>query len=317
MENKIKIGISTCILGEPVRFDGGHKHDKYVTQTLGQYFEWVSVCPEVELGLGTPRPTLRFELSDSGPRLVQPKTGLDLTDKMEAYAAKRVRRVEKQTIYGYILKSKSPSCGMERIKVYKGHGISPNNNGVGVFANRLMEAMPNLPVEEDGRLCDPTLRENWIGRVFAYHALRTELHPRPSVGKLVKFHTRHKFTVLSHCQTTYRELGRLVAGAKKRPISDVLADYEALFMAALKKRATSRKHVNVMQHMIGFFKKQLDSEVRQEILSAVEDYRDGSVPVIVPITLIKHYAKILKVDYLIDQSYLNPHPKELGLRSRI
>lgn len=300
-----------------MRFDGGHKHDRYITGTLGRYFEWVSVCPEVEIGLGTPRPTLRFEKVDGEPRLVQPKLGTDLTEKMDKYSRKRVKRLAKQDIYGYILKSKSPSCGMERIKIYNGHGVSPSTKGVGLYAKQLMESFPNLPIEEDGRLCDPVLRENWVNRVFAYYRFQQELGARPTVGKLVSFHSRFKFTVLSHCHASYRKMGPLVANAKKRPIKEVITEYETLFMEALKKRATAAKHVNVMEHMLGFFKKDLSAKVRKEILTTIKDYRSEIVPVIVPITIIRHYAQILGVEYLTNQSYLNPHPKELALRSRI
>jgi len=314
---KIRIGISSCLVGQNVRFDGGNKRDRYITDTLSNYFHWVPVCPEVELGLGTPRPTLRFQKIDKDVRLIQPATGKDLTDEMAEFAEKRVKKLKGETIYGYVLKSRSPSCGKGGIKIYKGHAIRPATNGIGLYAKRLIGDWPNLPVEDEGRLCDPVLRENWINQVFAYYSFQSSLFPRPTVGKLVKFHSSYKFTILSHCNTTYRQLGPLVAGAKKHPIKSVVEEYENLFMAALKKRATAAKHVNVMEHMIGFFKKELDSNTRKEILVSVEDFRKGIVPVIVPITLIKHYARVLKIDYLMDQSYLSPHPKELALRSSI
>jgi uncharacterized protein YbgA (DUF1722 family)/uncharacterized protein YbbK (DUF523 family) len=316
-DQKIKIGISTCLLGERVRFDGGHKHDKYITTSLGQFFEWIAICPEVELGLGTPRPSLRFEMMGQQPRLMQPQTSLDITDAMSKFSERKVKKLQKQEIYGYILKSRSPSCGLERIKVYRGHAVRPFTNGVGLYAQHLIEALPNLPIEDDGRLCDPVIRENWISRVFAYHAFHNEVYPRPSVGKLVKFHTKYKFTILSHCTVSYKALGQLVAQAKPRPITEVCQDYETLFMSALKKKATAAKQVNVMEHMLGFFKKSLDSEVRQEIGASIQDYRAGFVPLIVPITLLKHYAQIQGTEYLIGQSYLSPHPKQLALLSHI
>jgi uncharacterized protein YbgA (DUF1722 family)/uncharacterized protein YbbK (DUF523 family) len=316
-DQKIKIGISTCLLGERVRFDGGHKHDKYITTSLGQFFEWIAICPEVELGLGTPRPTLRFEMVGQQPRLMQPQTSLDITDAMAKYAEKKVTKLQKQEIYGYILKSRSPSCGLERIKVYRGHAIRPFTNGVGLYAQHLIKALPNLPIEDDGRLSDPVLRENWISRVFAYYAFHNEVFPRPSVGKLVKFHTKYKFTILSHCTTSYRAMGQLVATAKTAPIAEVCQEYETAFMTALKKRATAVKQVNVMEHMLGFFKKNLEPEVRKEILASIQDYRAGFVPLIVPITLIRHYAQIQGIEYLMGQSYLSPHPKQLALLSHI
>ncbi len=316
-KDKIPIGISSCLLGESVRFNGGHKHDKYITGTLGQYFEWIPVCPEVELGLGTPRPTLRLELRDKNPHLIQPKTEADITSQMEKYASKRIKKIQKQSIYGYILKSKSPSCGMGKVKIYRGHGVSPLHSGIGLFAKHLMEAIPNLPVEEEGRLCDPALRENWVSRVFAYYVFQTQVVNRPTVGKLVEFHSTHKFSILSHCEVTYRKLGVIVAEAKKRPIKTVVSEYENLFMTALKKRSTIAKNVNVMQHMVGFFKKKLNSLTKQQIAAVILDYRNGIVPIIVPITLIKHYSTILDIEYLLQQSYLGPHPKELALMTRI
>lgn len=317
IKDKIPIGISTCLLGEQVRFDGGHKRDRYITEILGQYFEWLSICPEVEIGLGIPRPTLRLERGGEGPRLIQPKTDSDLTEVMERFSQRRAKALQNRVIFGYLLKSKSPSCGMSRVKVYRGYGERPSTNGVGLFAKELMKALPNLPVEDEGRLCDPALRENWVNRVFAYHAFHHEVRVRPSLGKLVKFHTRYKFTILSHCDSTYRALGPLVADGKRHPIGKLIADYESLFMQAIKKKSTVKKNVNVMEHMLGFFKKLLDPLVRREILQSIGDYRQGVVPVIVPITLIKHYATILNVDYLCQQSYLNPHPKELALRSSL
>ena len=316
-DDKIRVGISSCLLGELVRYDGNHKRDGYITDTLGKYFEWVSICPEADGGLGVPRPSLRYERIDGEVRLMQPQTNLDVTDKVAKFSKNRIKKLAKQNIYGYILKGRSPSCGMERIKVYRGHAVRPETNGVGIYAKELMASLPNLPVEEEGRLHDPVLRENWINRVFTYYSFHRSLFPRPSVGKLVQFHTRYKFTILPHCESTYRTLGRLVADAKQRPILEVVGEYETLLMGALKKKATPARQVNVMEHLVGFFKKQLEPKVREEIRKSIADYRAEIVPMIVPITLIKHYAEILGIDYLTEQSYLNPHPKELSLRSKI
>jgi uncharacterized protein YbgA (DUF1722 family)/uncharacterized protein YbbK (DUF523 family) len=312
----IRIGISSCLLGQPVRFDGGHKRDRYLTDTLGQYFQWVPVCPEVELGLGTPRETIRLVQFDDAVRLTATKTGEDITRSMQSFARRRVGDLGDERLSGYILKSRSPSCGMERVKVYQPKGPA-RNTGRGLFAEALMERFPNLPVEEEGRLCDPRLRENWIDRVFAYHALSGLWTRRWTVGHLVRFHTRHKLVLLAHSPEAYGRLGRLVAEAKRVPRAELRSRYETEFMAAMKKIATIKKNTNVLQHMLGYFKRDLDAASRHELLSLIEDYRREIVPLIVPLTLIKYFVRILDVSYLQDQAYLSPHPRELALRNHV
>lgn len=314
---KIPIGISSCLVGQKVRHDGASKTSHYITDTLGQYFDWISFCPEVSVGMGVPRPTIHLELIEEDTRLICPTTGEDWTERMKQNSDKELDKILKKEIFGYILKSKSPSCGMERVKIYRGHAIRPYTNGVGVHAELLKSKAPNLPVEEEGRLCDPILRENWINRVFAYYSFKKEVCYKPTVGKLVTHHSRWKFNVLSHCNVTYSNLGRLVANAKGKSLSEVLKEYENEFMAALTKRSTPSKHVNVMEHMVGFFKKKLDSKAKSSLHQSIEDYKSGYVPIIVPITLIRHYASLFGEEYLLEQSYLNPHPKELALLSLI
>jgi uncharacterized protein YbgA (DUF1722 family)/uncharacterized protein YbbK (DUF523 family) len=316
-DEPIRIGISTCLLGQKVRFDGGHKHDRYLTDTLGQYFEWVPVCPEVEVGLPVPRPTLRLEMHDGQLRLFMPKKARDLTRPMRAYAKRRVRELQNENLSGYLLKKASPSCGMERVRVYQGEGRPPIRNGRGLFAEALMDRFPNLPVEEEGRLHDPPLRENWITRVFAYHRLGELWGRRWGIGDLVRFHTAHKFLLLAHSPKDYRELGRVVAEAKSLARTTLRTTYENQFMSALSKRATRAKNTNVLQHILGFFKKDLDRACRQELLGHIQDYRRGLVPLVVPITLVSHYVRLLDVAYLSDQVYLSPHPKELALRNHV
>jgi len=312
-ESPIRIGISSCLLGQKVRFDGQHKHDRYVTDTLGQYFEWVPVCPEVELGLGTPRETIQLVQLEDSINLQSTRTQIDLTKRMRSFAKKRVKQLDDEDLTGYILKKDSPSCGMERVKVHQPKG-SPKRVGV---AEALLERFPNLPVEEEGRLCDPKLRENWIERVFAYHALKELWRKRWKVGDLVDFHTRYKFTLLSHSEKEYRQLGKLVAAAKSVPRSELRQQYSELFMAGMKKIATTKKNCNVLQHIIGFFKKELDLRSKQELISHIEDYRQRVVPLVVPLMLIAHYVRLLDVPYLRNQVYLNPHPKELALRNHV
>lgn len=312
----IRIGISSCLLGQEVRFDGGHKHDRYLTGTLSPYFEWVPVCPEVEIGLGTPRETIRLVQIGDATRLRTTKTCVDLTDRMQSYSTRRVAALANENLSGYIFKKDSPSCGMERVKLYQESGPA-KRAAIGMFASAFLERFPNLPVEEEGRLCDPRLRENWVERVFVYHALQQLWASRWRVGSLVTFHTRYKFVLLAHDEKKYRELGRLVADAKSMPRDELRETYELMFMVALKRIATARKNVNVLQHMLGFFSKQLDAASRLELVTCIEDYHRGLVPLIVPMTLLRHYVRILDVEYLRDQIYLNPHPKELALRNHV
>jgi uncharacterized protein YbgA (DUF1722 family)/uncharacterized protein YbbK (DUF523 family) len=312
----IRIGISQCLLGEQVRFDGGHKLDRFITLTLGQYFEWIPVCPEVELGLGIPRETLRLVQLEEGTGLVMPKSGRDWTREMTEYAKKRVAKLAGEELTGYILKSDSPSCGMERVRVYAPNGM-PTRNGIGLFARELLRYFPDLPIEEEGRLSDPRLRENWIERVFAYHRLRSLWKSKWTIGDLVDFHTAHKLVLLAHSPKTYGDLGRLVAVSKKTSRQELRRQYQASFMAALKILATRGRNTNVLQHMAGYFKKQLDDGSRQELQEHITDYRNSYVPLIVPVTLIKHYVRQFGVSYLAGQVYLNPHPKELALLNHV
>jgi uncharacterized protein YbgA (DUF1722 family)/uncharacterized protein YbbK (DUF523 family) len=313
----VRIGISACLLGRKVRYDGGHKHDRYLTDTLGQYFEWVPVCPEVELGLPVPRPTLRLERHGGQLRMVMPAEGRDLTEPMRSYARSRAAALEAENLSGYLLKKDSPSCGMDRVKVFQGEGQAPDRKGRGLFAEAILTRFPNLPVEEEGRLHDPSLRENWVTRVFAYHRLRSLWTGRWTVGDLVRFHTAHKLLLLAHSPKEYRELGRLVAAAKTCGRRELRTTYETQFMGALSKTATRAKNTNVLQHILGFFKRDVDAASRQELVSHVEDYRRGLVPLVVPLVLVAHYVRMLGVDYLRDQFYLNPHPKELALRNHV
>lgn len=315
VEQKIPVGISACLLGQKVRYDGEAKLNPYITETLGQYFHWVPICPEAEAGLGTPRPSMHFEEDGDDIKLVQPKTGLDLTQKMTEFSTSRVAKVGPYDIYGYILKARSPSCGMERVKVYRGHGVRPHTNGTGVFAKALKEQHPLLPLEEEGRLCDPVLRENWVKRVFSRYQFHRALFPEPSMGKLVDFHARYKFAVLCHDEVIYRTMGRLVGQTEKKDLAAILVEYEDLLMNALAKKATPAKHTNVLEHLYGFFKKVLSKAAREAVLGTIRDYQEGFVPLIVPITLLRHYAVLHEMDYLMNQTYLNPHPKRLALLS--
>ncbi len=312
-----RVGISACLLGKAVRFDGGHKRDPFLVETFARFVEWVPVCPEVEVGLGVPRPTLRLQYEDGETRLVVPSTGADLTARMRRWAHKRAAELEQEDLSGFVLKKDSPSCGVFRVKVYRPEGGMPARSGTGLFAAALRERFPHLPVEEEGRLHDPRLRENFVERVFAYQRLRALFHGRWTVGDLVRFHTAHKLQLLSHAPALYAELGRVVARAGDYPRAELRQRYCDGFMQALAVLATPRRHANVLQHIAGYLREGLDSAVRQEIARLIEDYRQGLVPLVVPLTLLHHYTRRLRVEYLLGQTYLEPHPRELMLRNHV
>lgn len=311
----IRIGISSCLLGCKVRFDGGHKKDDFLVNTFGRWVKWVPVCPEVEVGMGTPRESIRLVRSAEGIRLVAPKSGKDWTGAMTEYSRRRVRELEAADLCGYVLKKDSPSCGMERVKVY-GDGM-PTKSGRGVFAEILLDHSPDLPVEEEGRLCDPRLRDNFVERVFAFRRLKDHFSGRWTVGTLVAFHTAHKLQLMAHSPEVYTELGRMVAGAKGVPREKLEVEYRTAFMQGLKILATARRNTNVMQHMAGYFREHLDGDARAELHELIAEYRQGLVPLVVPITLFRHHVRRHHVDYLQGQTYLEPHPRELMLRNHV
>lgn len=312
----LRLGISACLLGDEVRFDGGHKRDAFLADVLGAHVEWVRVCPEVEVGMGTPRETLRLIRDGSRLRMVTTRTGVDHTEAMEAWARKRADELAAEDLSGYVLKKDSPSCGMERVKVFDGTR-TPVRNGRGLFADALIGRLPNLPVQEEGRLLDPRIRENFIERVFAYRRLRDLFRGPWTTGALVEFHTAQKMSLLAHSAAGYRQLGTLVADAASKPREELRAQYETLFMRTLASMATPRRHANVLMHMAGHFKKRLDASSKRELLACIDEYRRGLVPLVVPITLVRHYVRTLDVPYLAGQTYLEPHPRELMLRNHV
>jgi len=312
----IRIGVSSCLLGREVRWDGGHKRDAFLTEQLDPFVEWVPVCPEVELGLGIPREPIRLVRRGGGAALVASRSGADLTERMQRWSERRVRMLASLELSGYVLKSRSPSCGMERVPIENTKGMK-EKAARGAFAAVLLDALPALPVEEEGRLHDPRLRENWIERVFAHRRLRSLFGTRWSVGGLVEFHTAHKLQLLAHAPARYRDLGRLVARAKRIARGELRDRYERGFMEALRVIATPRRQVNVLQHVLGFFRDRLDRASRRELAAVIDDYGRGLVPLVVPITLVRHHVRCLDVAYLAHQVYLEPHPKELMLRNRV
>jgi uncharacterized protein YbgA (DUF1722 family)/uncharacterized protein YbbK (DUF523 family) len=316
MLTKIKLGISACLLGEEVRFDGGHKLDRFITETLGKFVDFVPVCPEVECGLGIPREAMHLVAAPDGPRLVTVRTGVDHTERLLAWARKRVEELEREELCGFIFKSDSPSSGMERVKIYSGKGMAAKT-GVGLFAREFMHHFPLLPVEEEGRLHDPGLRENFLERLFTLKRWRDTLALGPKPGHLVDFHTRHKLLIMSHSPKHYELLGKLVAQIKGIPQPELYEHYQTQLMEALRLKTTIKKNVNVLLHVMGYFKKNLSSAEKEELLEIIDEFRKEYIPLIVPVTLLNHYVRKYEQPYLKDQYYLHPHPIELKLRNHV
>jgi uncharacterized protein YbgA (DUF1722 family)/uncharacterized protein YbbK (DUF523 family) len=311
---KIKVGIASCLLGNPVRWNGGHKLDRFIFHTLGQHIDFVPVCPESECGLGIPRDTMHLAGDPAAPRLVTTKTGDDKTDQMQHWAKGRLKELAGEDLCGYIFKTKSPSNGMRKLKVFKTRE-QIFYNGVGIYARMFMDRFPNLPVIDDGMLHDPGLRSNFIEQIFTLRRWREVLAERKTVGRVVAFHTRQKLLIMSHSPKHYREMGKLVAAGKSMPPGRLYDRYEALLLESLRLKTTIKKHINVLQHILGYFKKQLSPDEKQEMLSLIDAYRAQDVPLIVPITLANHYVRKYDQPYLKQQTYLNPHPLDLKLRS--
>ncbi|MFA7123314.1 MAG: DUF523 and DUF1722 domain-containing protein [Candidatus Delongbacteria bacterium] len=312
--NKPVIGISSCLLGNNVRYDGGHKLDRFLKDILGQFVEYVSVCPEHECGLPIPREAMRLVDFDGEIKLMTQRTGKDITPQMKKWMEPVIEELGTKELCGFIFKANSPSSGMERVKVYNAKGYA-EKTGVGIFADAFMQKYPCLPVEEEGRLHDDNLRENFIERIFVFQRWIELSKQKKTVGALVKFHTVHKYLIMSHSAAGLKELGKLVADAKKYPINEVYDKYLELLSKYLKLSATRKKNANVLQHIMGYFKKELDADEKAELNTIISDYREGLVPQIVPVTLLNHYIRKFKPEYLEDQVYLNPHPLELKLRN--
>lgn len=296
-----------------MRFDGGHKRDQFLADVLGRYVEWVPVCPEVEAGLGTPREAMRLVGNPRHPRLVTIESGRDYTRSLVTLTERRIEELQKMDLSGYVFKKDSPSCGVERVRIYSQHGMR-SRNGIGVFARAFVERFPLIPVEEEGRLCDPLLRENFIERVFCYRRYQDLVSGGVTRQAVIRFHTVHKYLLLAHSQPHYEALGRLVGQANRSRPKELALKYGEVFMKALAVKATVRKHVSVLQHILGYFTDRLETQEKTELLGVIDDYHQRLTPLIVPLTLIKHYVRLFDVSYIREQVYLNPHPKELMLR---
>ena len=313
----LKLGISSCLLGNKVRYDGQHKYDSWLVEELGKYVEFIPVCPEVECGLSVPREAMRLIGTPDDELMITINTKIDHTTGMLSFCKKRIKELKKEGLCGYVFKSKSPSCGMERVKLYPASGGASNKTGIGLFAGEFIKAFPGLPVEEEGRLHDPELRENFIERLFVMHRWLTLLTKKPQLNDLISFHTKHKLLLMAHSPAHYRSMGKLVAEIKSYQTDDFLNLYYSQLIQACSKSASRSKHQNVMLHILGYFKQELSASEKAELLEIIDLYKAKHYPLVVPITLINHYARKYEKTYLQEQYYLNPHPLELNLRNHV
>ncbi len=313
----LRLGVSTCLLGQNVRYDGGHKRDRFLTDTLGRFVEWIPVCPEVEIGLPVPREAMHLEGDPDDPRLVTITSRHDHTECMRGWARQRLEQLAHQNLHGFVFKSGSPSSGLHRVKVYDEHGM-PSRLGTGIFPTEVMRRFPLLPLEEDGRLHDMGLRENFIERIFTYYRWSCLLQQDPSPGGIVAFHTAHKLTMMAHSPQHYEQMGRLVAQAGELEWSELVEVYGRLLMEGSEVIATRGRHANVLQHLMGFLKECLSTADKTELLGLIQDYQQGLVPLVVPLTLLRHHLSRCPVpEWAHQQVYLNPYPKELMLRNHV
>lgn len=315
LTHRIPIGISQCLLGEKVRFDGGHKHSKLCTQQLGQYFDYIPSCPELGAGLGVPRRTLRMVGDDQSQRVVETRDNqIDVTDLLADYSTRRIE--ELANLSGYIFMQKSPSCGVFRVKVYADNGYAQHTSP-GIFAKAFKEKYPLVPVEEEGRLHDPVLLENFLVRVVVYHHWRILMEEGLTPKKLIKFHQSIKYQLMAHSIEGYKHTGKLLSNLKEKIIEEIAQEYITTLMSHLEKRATRKTHTNALLHIRGYFKGKLSKLEQQELSQVIDDYRSGIIPLVVPITLLQHYTRKLGSEYIEQQLYLQPYPYKLGLRNGI
>lgn len=314
MDDKIRLGVSSCLMGNPVRFDGQHKLDRFLTDQLGQHVEWVPVCPEVECGLPVPREAMRLVGLPEAPRLVTTHSGIDHTEQMLSWISGKLPELEKENLCGFVFKSKSPSSGMQGVKIYTEQGM-PSRRGSGLFARAFMDNFPLLPVEDEGRLNDAGLRENFIERIFVMQRWKNYIKNAGGQAGLMDFHARHKLLIMAHSPKDLKQLGALVAEGRRLHKERLPDEYFRLLMPALTLRATVRKNTNVLDHIMGYFKKRLTADEKKEIKEIINDYHGGRLPLIAPIVMLQHYVRKFDEPYLKEQVYLHPHPGELKLRN--
>ncbi len=313
---KIKVGISSCLLGNEVRFDGGHKHSRLCTDSLSHYFQFIPECPEVSSGMSIPRKPIRLVGDIDDPSVVAVNdSSIDYTEQLETFSQNKVKQLD--ALCGYIFMQKSPSCGVFRVKVYQEGGQPAAAPGRGIYAKAVMEAYPLLPVEESGRLEDPVLRESFITRVYAYHNWQQLKKKGLSYKAIIQFHASYKYCLMARSPSNYVEPGRLLADAGNHNIDELATRYFSLLMDNLSVLATRKTHANVLMHLQGYLKKVLSAKEKKELSNIIEQYRNDQVPLIVPITLLKHHFNNHPDPYIAQQAYLQPYPDDLSLRNAI
>jgi len=312
----IRIGISSCLLGDRVRYDGGHKQDHFLTDVMGPHVEWVAVCPEFEIGLGVPREPIELERKSGEIRLVSIETRADHTKTMQRWAKRRLDELHRENLSGYILKSRSPSCGIGRVPIYLENGAR-EGNGRGLFASGLLESFENLPVEDEARLATPMHRENFIERVFAYRRLRQLFDGRWKNRDVAEFHVQHELLLMAHSPRLSREIGRVVDQIANYPRKEFRQHYESLFMQAMKSATNRRRHAKVLRHIADSFAEQLDPAQTNELGRIIEGYSQGLEPLSTLLASIRILARRFGIHYLEEQVYLNPRPEEAALRDRV
>jgi len=306
-----------CLLGHKVRYDGQHKLDRFLRDELGNFVEWVSVCPEMECGLPIPREAMRLVGDDpEAPRLLTNKNFIDMTEKMESFVKVRLEELAKEDLRGFVFKSKSPTSGMRGVKIYTEAGM-PSRRGSGIFAREFMKRFPKIPVEDEGRLHDAGIRDNFIEKIYVFDRWQTYLETDRSVAGLMLFHARHKYLMMAHSPALLKQAGKIVAAMTKINIDTELKTYENTVMDILDYKTTVKKHVNVLQHIMGYFKNQLNPDEKKELLEVIDRYHRELVPLVVPLVLLGHYVRKYQEPYLSQQWYLHPHPDELKLRNHV
>lgn len=313
---RIKVGISSCLLGQEVRYDGTHKHLRLATDSLSRYFDFVPECPEVGIGMGIPRKPIRLVGDPEQPRAVAVHDpSQDYTGQLHDFGVHKAQ--QHLDLCGYIFMKNSPSCGLFRVKVYQENGYPAPTPGRGLYARAITDAHPLLPVEESGRLCDPLLRENFVTRVFAYADWRAMMARGLSHGALIAFHARYKYTLMSHSPARYGELGRMLADAGRHDVNTLGERYFAALMTVLSHLASRKTHTNVLMHLQGYLKKVLSPREKEHLTHVIEQYRTAQVPLVVPITLLRHHFYNHPDPYISRQAYLQPYPDDLSLRNEI
>ncbi|WP_019529549.1 YbgA family protein [Dasania marina] len=313
---QINVGLSACLAGQEVRYNGGHTQSRLCLKLLRKYFTFKTFCPEVAAGFGIPRPTMRLIGDPNKPTLTfSNDESSDLTAQLERGYTDKLS--EFSDLDGYILMKNSPSCGLERVKVYQANGHPHQIRVQGLFAAALQQRYPLLPIEEEGRLHDPQLFENFVLRVYAYRSFKSEVVATPLMRNLLAFHSQYKYILMAHNQTAYKELGRMLGQANKNISEDFVGEYFELFMRALENPANRKNHTNTLMHMLGYLRKKIPSAARQGIAAVIHKYHKGQLPLITPLTLLNHYIEQYGSDYIRSQRYLKPYPESLGLANRL